>query len=67
METLTEYQAIEIAKKSLKNVCGSNWTFSLMNQKDADNFIWTYLYDNGLQYLNPINFGINKVVLCHQD
>lgn len=67
MENLSEYQAIQIAKKSLENVCGPNWTFSLMTEKDANDFIWSYLYNNQLQYLKPIKYGLNKVVICHQD
>ena len=66
MEKLTELQAIEMAKNNLKNVKGQNWTFSLMNEKELNSFIWSYLYDNRLQYLTPIKYAINKVILVHQ-
>jgi hypothetical protein len=66
MENLTELQAIEMAKNSLKNVIGQNWTFSLMNETDSNTFIWSYLFNNGFEYLKPIKYGINKVILVHQ-
>ena len=66
MTNLSELQAIKIGETKLKNACGENWTISLMNINECEKFIWSYLYDNNLQYLSPINYGDNSVVLCHQ-
>lgn len=63
---MTELEAIAQAKESLKNVNGGNWSFSIMNESDSEDFIWSYLYDNDLQYLSPIKYN-NGVVLCHQE
>lgn len=66
-EIRTEQKAIEIAKESLKNVNGENWTISYMNEDESEDYIWSYLFDNGLQYLEPIKYGLNNVALCHQE
>ena len=64
---LTETQAILKAKNLLNAVSGENWTISYMEEKECDNFIWSYLFENGLQYLSPIKYGTNNLVaLCHQ-
>lgn len=63
---ITETQAIAQANESLKKVSGENWTKANMNQNECENFIWGYLYDNGLQYLAPI-FYDGGVILCHQE
>ena len=70
METkavLNEQEAIAIAKGSLKLVNGENWTISYMNESDVDDFIWGFLFDNGLQYLKPISYSNGQVALCHQE
>jgi hypothetical protein len=65
--TLTETQAILKAKNLLNTANGENWTISYMQQKECENFIWSYLFDNGLQYFSPIKYGTNNLVaICHQ-
>jgi len=64
---LTEMQAIEACKQELAKVSGENWVFSLMNADEADEFIYGYLNDYGLQYLTPISYGYHSIALCHQD
>lgn len=67
LKNLTETEAIAKAKQLLKNVSGENWTFSLMTMYDVEDYIWSYLYDNELQYLPPICYGEYMVVICHQE
>jgi len=66
---LTETQAIEIAKEKLLELDG-DFTMSLMNKQEADDYIWGYLYDMQLQYLPPIEYrhnnGHQAVVLIHE-
>ena len=63
----TESEAIKIAKSLLTE----GFTFALMHKKDAEDFIWSYLFDNGLQYKVPIDyvdeFGNQKSALVYQD
>lgn len=63
---MTELNAIQKAKQLLTKVSGENWTISFMNDIECDNYIWSFLYENGLQYLAPIKYDNNMVVLCHQ-
>ena len=48
----TESKAIEIAKSLVKE----GFIISYMNRNQVENFIWDYLYDNGLQYQLPIDY-----------
>lgn len=64
---MNELQAITQAKELIKKVSGQNWTITYMQDKEADKFIWSYLFDNGLQYLNPIKYNNNQVALVHQE
>jgi hypothetical protein len=48
----TEMQAIQIAK----SLVTEGFTVSYMNSKEVEDFIWGYLYDNGLQYKVPIDY-----------
>jgi hypothetical protein len=64
--TMTELQAISQAKELLKNTCGENWTISYMSENDVEDYIWSYLFDKGLQYLTPIKYDNKMVALCHQ-
>jgi hypothetical protein len=48
----TEMQAIQIAK----SLVTEGFTVSYMNSKEVEDFIWGYLYDNGLQYKVPIEY-----------
>jgi len=48
----TETKAIEIANSMLKE----GFTIAYMNRNQVENFIWGYLYDNGLQYKLPIDY-----------
>ena len=48
----TELKAIEIAKSLLTE----GFTISYMNSNQVEDFIWDYLYDNGLQYKVPIEY-----------
>ena len=50
MQNLTETQAIELAKSTLK----SGFTISFMNANEVEDFVWGYLYDMKLQYNEPI-------------
>lgn len=72
IQNLTECEAIAKARaliKTFTRVRGEKeWTYSLMTKKDSEDFIWNYLYDNKLQWVNPIKYGNNNmVVVCHQD
>ena len=70
MSNLTEMQAIAIGKHILSDPKIVGFTMSLMNKEEAEDYIWGYLYDMGLQYLLPIDYidenGNNCVVLIHQ-
>lgn len=71
MSNLTEMQAIDIAKKTLINHrYNENLTISYMVADEAENYIWGYLYDMGLQYLKPIEYmhenGHKMVALIHE-
>lgn len=63
---ITETQAIETAKSMLTE----GFTISFMTANDADDFIWGYLYDKGLQYKKPIEYvndnGYSSVALIYQ-
>lgn len=50
MQSVTETQAIEIAKSMLK----SGFTISYMNANEVEDFVWGYLYDMNLQSKEPI-------------
>ncbi len=72
METLTKSQAIEIGKSILKNQYpDEGWTMGLFVADDMEDFIWGYLYDEGLQYEKPIFYvhenGHKCAVLVHQE
>lgn len=73
MESLTELQAIEKSKKLLLECSikySGNWTFSNMTKKECEDFIWSYLYNCGLQYKEPINYisnNINYSILVHEE
>ena len=64
---ITETKAIEMANSILK----PGFTVSLMSLDDAEDFIWGYLYDNGLQYQKPIEYindnGFTCVALVYQE
>lgn len=49
---ITESKAMEIAR----SLVTEGFTISYMNRKEVDDFIWGYLYDNGLQYKVPIDY-----------
>jgi hypothetical protein len=64
---ITENQAIKIAQSQLKE----GFTISFLSINQAEDFIWSYLYDNGFQYNTPIeyinDFGYKSVAIVHQD
>jgi hypothetical protein len=69
---LTESQAIELAKKTLSETqYNENLTISYMEASEAENFIWGFLYDMGLQYLKPIEYlhenGHKCVALIYEE
>jgi len=71
MSNLTEMQAIAKGKEILSNPKHADCTMSIMNRQMAEDYIWGYLYDMGLQHLPPIHYiddnGNESVVLIHQD
>jgi len=66
MKKMTELQAISQAKELLSKTCGENWCISYMNEDEAEDYIWSYLFDKGLQYLTPIKYDNKMVSICHQ-
>ena len=66
MQNITETQAIELAKSTLK----SGFTISLMNANQVEDFVWGYLYDMNLQYNEPIFYvderGNQSAALVHE-
>lgn len=66
MQNVTETQATELAKSTLK----SGFTISFMNANEVEDFIWGYLYDMNLQYNEPIFYvderGNQSVVIVHE-
>ena len=64
MTNLTESQAIDLAKETLSNLNYSDFTMALMSVNDSEDFIWGYLFDLNLQYLEPINYVNNNGFDC---
>jgi hypothetical protein len=66
MQNVTETQAIAMAKSILKD----GFTISLMNANEIENFLWGYIYENGLQWSEPIFYvnehGNQSAVIVHQ-
>ena len=66
MKNITETQAIQIAQAMLKD----GFTISYMNANEIEDFIWGYLYDQKLQYENPImyvdQFGNECVAIVYE-
>lgn len=47
---------------------GAGWTFADMQAEEAQDFIWGYLYDENLEYLQPIPYGDKgSVILVHKE
>lgn len=45
----------------------SGFTFGIFGNMDScDDFIWSYLFDNGKQYLKPV-IALDGVYLVYQD
>jgi hypothetical protein len=66
-QIISETQAIQIAKSILKD----GFTISYLNANQIEDFIWGYLYEHGLQYLNPIfyldEFNNQSAAIVHQE
>ncbi len=69
METLTELQAIEKAKSKIADL-PPIFTFTFFNKEDLNDFVFGFLYDEQLQYFEPIGFlnnkGITEYILIHE-
>ena len=67
MLTITELQAIKESKVLLlecNTKYSGNWTTSNMTKKECEDFIWSYLYNCGLQYKKPIEYVRNNITYC---
>ena len=66
-QNTTATQAIAAAHKMHQD----GFTISYMNANQLEDFIWGYLYDNGLQYKKPIKyvdeFGNQCAVIVYQN
>ncbi len=70
MGTLTESQAIEIAKQKLSTM-DKSFTYSNMIMEEVEEFVYGYLYDMSYQSLEPIPYldknGYQFAILIHEE